>query len=99
MGALVVNQVWGKVPDPLKDRADATELLDRLPEPGTPESKQVHGVIKLGGIRADRSIGKNQQNLRMLSQSAGQSDTVFSKSEGNQCNPQAISRYRGSALV
>jgi len=99
MGALVVNQVWGKVPDPLKDRADATELLERLPEPGTPEGKQLHGVIELGVVRANRAVGKNQQNLRMLSQSAGQSDTVFSKPEGNQCNPQAISGYRRTALV
>jgi hypothetical protein len=91
MRALVVNQVWGKVPDPLKDRADTTELLDRLPEPGTPEGKQVHGVIELGGVRANRAVRKNQQNLRVLSQSAGQSDTVFAKPEGNQRNPQTIS--------
>ena len=99
MAALVVNQVWGKVPYPLKDRANTTELLDRLPEPGTPEGKQVHGGIELGGVRVNCAVGKNQQNLRMLSQSAGQSDAVFSKPEGNQCNPQAISRYRRTALV
>ena len=95
---MVVNQVWGKGPDPLKDRADATELLEWLPEPGTPEGKQLNGVIELGSVRANRAFGKNQQNLRMLSQSAGQSDTVFSKPEGNQRNPQAIPRYRGTSL-
>jgi len=99
MAALVVNQVWGKVPYPLKDRADTTELLDRLPEPGTPEGKQVRGGIELGGVRVNCTVGKNQQNLRMLSQSAGQSDTVFSKPEGNQRNPQAISRHRGTSSV
>src|SRR5260370_952647 len=75
MAALVVNQVWGKVPYPLKDRADTTELLDRLPEPATSEGKQGRGGIELGGGRVNCTVGQNQQTVRVLVRSAGQSVT------------------------
>jgi len=54
---------------------------------GLRKVNSLHGVIELGVVRANRAVGKNQQNLRMLSQSAGHR-TQYSP------NPKEISATR-----